>query len=161
MPQSGNNAEALAAVVGVVLLAVIVAFILAPALGQMNAGESQTYTQSEGETVYPDEYGGTIDNVSMLSNEVTVTVRDNETGDSSTITLAEGENATLTIDGHDVTVTHVEYIDDTTARIRYEHEHTYGWEDGPKSLWGILDLLMVIVVVILSLGWILAAFKSS
>lgn len=161
MGQSEKNAKALAAVIGVVLVAVIVAFILAPALGQMNSTVEETYTQTEGETVYPDGYGGTLDNVDDLSGDATITVQDNETSDSSSVTLAEGENGTLTINGHDVTITYVENIDNSTAQIMYEHDHTYGWEDGPKSLWGILDILMVIVVVVLSLGWILAAFKGS
>lgn len=161
MPQAEKNAKALAAVIGVVLVAVIVAFILAPALGQMNSAVSNEYTQNEKETVYPDAYGATLANVSQIENQTTVTINDNETNSWEQTTVPEGENRTVTVDGSDVTIYTLEIQDNDTARMKYEHEHTYGWEDGPKSLWGILDILMVIVVVVLSLGWILAAFKGS
>lgn len=145
--------------IGIVVLLLLASTVLPVGLNELNGTSTSTFNQSEGETVQvTGPLNGTLDNVSDTDSTIDVTVNDTELSETRSITnLGEGQNETVTIDGEDITVTNNEVISATNAEVEYQYPKSYGWSGGAQSIFGIFDLLLVLIILLMGAGWAVKA----
>lgn len=150
---------ALALVLTLAVAAIIAAFLLPIGVGEINANENLNITQNESETVtLQGPVDATLDSVDDVANEINLTVNDTSTAGSAQITnLGVGASETVTVSGSEVNVTNHEVIDATTAQVEYDYEKSLGWSGGADSLWGILDMIIVLGLFLFFVGVALAS----
>lgn len=147
-------------VVGIAVVVLLIAFLLPSAMGAFYDGSERTYNQSVGETVtLTGNLNATLDSVDDVAGEINVTVADGTESQSLT-NIAEGANATATINGDDIVVTNENVTSASSAEVNYAYPSTYGWGDGPTSLFNILPLLILLAAFLFIVGIAISAYKN-
>ena len=149
----------LKAVVAVVLVVSMLAFVF-PALGG-SVGDTDTYhiDHEEGEEydVGSHPVVSTATEVNQGEGEVTYEITDEEVYQTETVTIAEGDTATVTLldtePQRNVTVTTENIEDEDAAQASYDISNTYGWESEEESLFqqlptlvGLMGLVALLVI---------------
>lgn len=146
----------------VVILAVfgIVGSVLAPvALDALVEDDSTSFTNvSESDTVEVKEgiLNATLDDVNDASSQINVTLTDVDSGNTVTATNVSGSQE-VTLEGETLTVTLDNKDSNTQADFTVSYPADYGWSGGATSLWGILDLAIVLVIFLFAIGLAMAA----
>lgn len=140
-------------------LVISVAFFMGPMIdttytdtrtaAELASNDSVTLHQNlDVETVTLDTNNDTID-VAVINSR---TLERNTTG-----ALSEGQNATLTVGGESVRVTHESWMG-TSAIVSVEYSNTFGFDRGPKlffenmgTLLAIISLFIVLMALALAL----------
>lgn len=165
LPPGGDNRanssafSAVALVVALMVGAIVAAFMLPIGIDALVEDSSTSVTQNQGETVnVTANLNSTLDDVDDTQNEINVTLRDSDSGETQTLqNIAEGSNKSTTINGETVTVANDNVSDATTADITYEYPPEYGWGSGAKSLWAILDVIIVLAMFLMFIAVALGA----
>lgn len=161
--QSGINRVVLL----VVTLAVlgIVASVLAPvALDELTGDNDVAFTDvsaSDTEEVIDGSLNVTLDTINDTANtnqDINVTLTDVDSGNTLVLTnINEGASDSGTLEGETLTVTNDDVpAAETTADFTVSHPPDYAWSDGAKSLWGIIDLAIVLVIFLFAIGLAMA-----
>lgn len=79
--------------------------------------------------------------------------------DSVTNTIAEGSDADYSLNGQTVNV-NVSNVEADNASATFEYPVELGWSSGTQSMWGILDVVIVLAVFLFVFGIALAATDS-
>ena len=144
-----NSKKAVALVVGITVAGLMGAFLVPVVLGQFSGGETATYNQSVGETVtlQPDLNATLNASTADTSAEYII----NASGDTSTVTVSEGANSTVTVDGVDVTIA-LQDASASNATTEYTYPGTYGWGGGAGAIWAIIPVLIVLALFLFFVG---------
>lgn len=147
-------------VIGLLIVAVLVANLLPIALGQLNSGENVTLNQDVGTEyeVETDVLNSTVTAVTDATN-ATVELKDVESGTTVSNTVSVGSTTTYTLEGQDVNVTVNSASSGTpgNASVTYEYATSYGWSAGTAALYGIIGILLIVVVIAPVAGWAMDA----
>lgn len=156
------------AVTLVVALAVfgIIASVLAPVgLDALTQDNDVSFTGiNEGETneVISGSLNVTLDNSEGADTNISVTLTDVDSGNTLALTnISQGSSQNGTLEGETLTVTADDVIDATTADFTVSHPPDYAWGSGAKALWGILDLIIVLVIFLFAVGWAVMAQRNA
>lgn len=152
----------LGVIVGLGLLAVLVAFIAAPTLTALHENSTVTRTHSEGEVIFPggqDKFSAEIDNVGSVSGDMTLTLTDVQSNQSETNTFQQS-TVTYSLVGGNVTVTNHETIGGDSANNTFEYSKEYGFTENEAILFNHLDILMMILLVMILGSMILVGVQS-
>jgi hypothetical protein len=127
------------------------AFLAPVAINEMVDDETTTITQNTSETVTLSEpdLNATLDSVDTTNDDATYTIAAGDVNE--TVTVANGSNTTVTVDGNDVTIA-PQVIETGQATTQYDYPTTYGWGNGAGALWNILPLLVVLAIFLLFVG---------
>lgn len=150
-------------VVGLTVAGLVAALVLPVALDGLNEPQSTTIDQEVGDTdVLTGELNATLDSVDDTagSESATATVTNTDTGDSSQVSVDEGTNSSVTVGGVDVTVTTEEVTGSSNATMTYEYPRTSGWSGGAAAIFGILDLILILVLFMVAIGWALMVYNG-
>ena len=140
--------KAVGLTVALLVAGLLVAFLFPSVIGAISGPSEATVTQDIDETVL------------LSSPDLEATVTETTDGTDATYTIETdtdsvvgetvnvGESSTVTVDGHDVTISPTEATA-TGATTDYEYPTTYGWGTGASSLWSILPLFIVLVPFLL------------
>lgn len=137
-----SSDKAVSLVITLVVGGLMMAFLFPIVIGALGGPEEVTATQDVGETIELQAgLNATVDSVDTTANSATYTITSGN--DSATQTVNVGSNATVTVDGADVTIA-PSNVTSTTATTTYEYPTTYGWGGGAAALWGILRVIMIL-----------------
>lgn len=143
------NDKTVKLVVGLFVAALMAAFLLPIAIGAVTDPDTVTQTQDVGETItLQGDLTATLDAVNDNTNATYTVAND---ADSVSTTVNEGATNTITVDGHEVSVT-LDSTTATTATTTYEWPITYGWGSAASSLWLVLPILMVLSIFLFFVG---------
>ncbi len=135
--------KAVTLVVGLLVAALMSAFILPIGIEAIAGGESQTAELNTSETTeLQPGLNATLDSTTE-NTSATYTVDAN--GDSATTTVSEGGEETVTVDGADVTI-NVSTAGTDSATATFDSPKTYAWSGGASALWLILPVMIVLAV---------------
>lgn len=159
MAKLGGRTAGIGVIVAVAVMAIIVGLVLPVGVDALMTDDSTTIDQEEGvEDTVTTHLNTTATTIDDTDNEVTVQLDDTDTGSTTTTTVAEGTSETVTMEGEEITVT-VDSIDSsTTATLTYDYPSWYGWGDGAQSLVQILDLIFILTILLVTVGWAVASF---
>lgn len=145
-----DSRKAVGLVVTLLVASLMGAVLFPVAINAMSGAEEATATQDVGETV--ELQPGLNATVTGVTDGTSATYTIEAGGDSVTgETVNVGENATVTVDGVDVTISPSEATT-TNATTTYEYPGTYGWGSGASSLWAILPVLIVLGLFLYIVG---------
>lgn len=131
-------------VVALFVGALMAAFLLPIAIGAIAGPEVATATLDTGnQTELQPGINATLDSVDTTADTATYTVTAG--GDSATTTVTNGSNATVTVDGADVTIG-VTSVATGQATAEFSSPMTYSWGSGAAALWAILPVMIVLSV---------------
>lgn len=166
-----DNHQRLTLIVAVFVVSMLSAFVLPIAINVIadthgtdvsTHYHNSTYDQNEGETLTLTRTLNTtttnIQDPVLLDNpSVDVRVTNTSTGNSAEKRIDEGQTANITVDTDELQFTVNDVYDETSANLTavYPHKHYNehrSWSDGAKALYNRLDLLMVLVVLVFSIG---------
>lgn len=151
--------KGLTVIISATIVLMLVGTVLASGIGAFNSPDDAMVEQNTTESyTLVGNLTGTLDSVDDTAGTATVTVEDTDVGESQTVTIDEGTNETVTIDGEDVTVT-ANTVNTDSAELTYEWPNTYSWADGASALFGILDLITMLIVFLLLVGWVLTTWN--
>ncbi len=144
----------LAVIVGLLIIAVIAAFLIPTAVTELSGDETTTIDQDEGQTVLlKPQLNATLNDVDDGDSSINVTLADTTTNNSvSATSIAVGANETVTLETYDITINNTANVDTDTATIRYEYPRDYGWDSGASSIFGLIPLLLVLVFLLFVIG---------
>lgn len=147
-------------VIGLLIVAVLVANLLPIALGQLNSDDTTTINQDVGTEyeVKADQLNSTVTAVNDATN-ATVELKDVESGTTVSNTVNVGSTTTYSIEGNDVNVTVNSASSGTpgNASVTYSYAVSYGWSAGTVALYGIIGILLIVVVIAPVAGWAMDA----
>lgn len=144
--------DGLGTIVGAVVIMLLLSTVLATGIGAFNSPDDAMADQNTTESyTLTGNLTGTLDSVDDTAGTATVTVEDTDINESQTVTVDEGSNETATIGGEDIVVT-AETVNTDSASLTYEWPQDYGWSDGASSIFGILDLIVVLTAFLIMIG---------
>lgn len=145
-----STRQGITLIVAILLIALLSAFLLPIALNNLNADNTLSVNQTEATTVQlGSQLNATLDAVDDGTNTINVTVTDINAGTSDSATnIAQGANATVTVEGETITINNDEVHDATHATITYEWSKTYGWSTGETALFGLLGIFFILGIVL-------------
>lgn len=139
-----NASDATKLIVGVFVAGIMAAFLLPIAIGAVAGPDELTATQDVSETIeLKPGLNATVDSVDTTADSATYTVTAD--GDTATQSVSVGSNATVTVDGADVTIS-PDSVSTGNATTTYEYPKTYGWGGGASALWTIIPVILVLAV---------------
>lgn len=102
-----------------------------------------------------------VDNVNASTNDTTVTFQDSRTFESNTTTVGEGKSTTIRLSGEtlDFTVKDV-YGDNETVLVETTHDPTFGWNDGSKTFWDNIGLVVAMLGIMCVFGVVAVVLKQ-
>lgn len=154
-----NSKQATTLIVGLFVAGIMAAFLLPVAIGPMTDGETQTATIDVGNsTELQPNMTATLDSVDTTASPSTATYTIDASGQTQTVTVANGENTTVTVDGADVTVA-VTDVQTGQATADFTSPTEYAWGDGASALWGILPVLVVLAVFLFFVAMAVTKFN--
>ena len=138
-----DSKRAVGLVTTLFVAAIMGAFLFPLAIGEMSGPEEQTVTLETGETVeLQPGLNLTLDSTTDATN-ASYTVSANN--DTASTTVNVGANASVTVDGEEVTIGVTEAtISGATAEVDYPA--TYGWGGGARALWAIIPVILVLAL---------------
>lgn len=154
-----SGSAAVTLVVALAVAGILAGLVLPIGINAITEDTSTSFSSvSEGDTVSVSPVlNATLDDVNQSNSDITVTVNDTEAGTSSTFTNVT-TNTTQTLEGEDITVILDSVDSTTTASFTVEYPPDYSFGSGAKSIWGILDLVIVLAVFLFLIG--MALVKS-
>jgi hypothetical protein len=155
-PSILSGKRGIAVIIGLIIVAIVGAFVFPTGLTELSADEVTTVDQDESETVLlKPQLNATVDSVNG-DDSVNVTLADTTTNNSvSTTNLAVGSNTSVTLETYDIVINNTANVDSDTATVRYEYPRDYGWGSGSSSMFGLLPLLMALAFLLLVIGYAL------
>lgn len=144
-------------VAGILVAAVLIGSLLPTAIGFVNQPQDQTATLTEGNTseVTP-ELVLKVTTIDTTAGDVTFEYQNANGTVLATDTLAEGNNATYSLEGGEVT-TNVDSITNATtneATLTTTYPADYGWGAGASALYGLMPLLFVLIPFLGLIAWV-------
>jgi hypothetical protein len=150
--QSGTANTAVALVLALAIVGLLSAVLLPVAVNELNANETVTLNQSVGDT---DEVNAVLNatlDSSTAGTEATYTLNVTDPGGASTQkTITEGGEETFSFDRGDVTV-NVSEARSGGATATFTYNSDFSYSSGGRSLWGVLDLVIVLAAFLFSIG---------
>lgn len=135
---------------GIIILFVVVA--IPTVIDAADTNGVQTVELEENETEgLTDRLEITAEDVNASSNETTLKLRDTQSLDEDTQTIANQSTSTFNLSGGDVTVT-VQEVSQNTTQADVSYPSTYGWSDGAQTLTANLGLVLVVTAFIVVVG---------
>lgn len=160
MSSNINAGRGLAVIIAATILVLLVSTVLASGIGAFNDGETSSFEQDEGQTVQlAGALEATVDSVDDTNGDATITVEDTDLDESDTVTVSEEETETAVVDGEDIDVT-VDEISGSTVSVEYNWPTDYNWSGGASSIFQFLDLIVVLTVILLLIGWVMTTWKN-
>jgi hypothetical protein len=147
-------------VIALVIAGVLVGYLLPIGINSVTQSETINQTQDVGTTYEIDaQLNSTVTSVSAGVN-ATVELYDESSGTAQSQIIDVGSTATYDLPGGDVNVTvnSASSGSPDTADLTYEVPNDFGWDDGAKSLFGLLPLFLVLVPLIVVVGWAMRSF---
>lgn len=142
-------------IVQAVSLGIIILFVVVAIPTVIDATETegvQTIELEENETErLSDRLEITAENINASANETTLKLRDTQSLDEQTQTVASGSTTTFNLSDGDVTVT-VQEVEQNTTQSDVSYPRTYGWGDGAKTITDNLGLVLAVAAFIIVLG---------
>lgn len=136
--------KAVKLVIALVVGGLMTAFLMPIAIGAIAGPEETTVTLNTSEQIeLQPGLNATLDSVDTTADDATYTVTGGS--DSATVTVANGTNETVTVDGADVTI-EVTDVSTGEATATFESPMTYAWGNGAGALWGILPVILVLAI---------------
>lgn len=148
-------------VVGLAVGAIVMAFILPVAIGEIEGASNTTANQTVGEDIeLTGQLNSTLTGVTSGTPDTAtfnVTIYDNSsTRESAIVTVDESDTSTstATLDGNDIVInaTEVETGADAYSVAEYQYPRDAGWGSGASSIWGLLGLAIVLGIMIFFIG---------
>lgn len=153
-----RNSFGIGTVVTIVVVALIAGALVPPAINAATGADfseqSESFGISEGQTYNftTVNTSATLDNVNGSTTPSEATYTFESGGDSETLTIGEGNNASTTLNGttYNVSVTQVDAPNDEATAVV-----TYDTDNGgtAQSIWAIVPLMMVLAVALLFVGF--------
>lgn len=143
----------IAVIVAVAVAAIASGTVLPVGINALVDDVVTTETQDTGESVQLEAtLNATLDSTdtSGSPDNATYTLTDS-TGNSVTNTVDNGSTTTFSLNDGDVDVSPQD-VNSGSATTQYSYAKDFGWSGGAKSLWGIIDLVVVLAVLLLMLG---------
>ncbi len=137
--------KAILLVVGLVVLALMAAFVLPIAIDAIEGDVSTTINQTTDETYEVNTLLESNVTATTADTDATIELNDTRTASTTSKTINEGENATYSLDGGNVKVT-VDEAASGYAVVEYEYARDYTFGSSAQNLWGVLGLMIVLGV---------------
>lgn len=93
-----------------------------------------------------------ISNATIDNSTSTVTVNLTADTGSTTESINEGENATLSVNSEDIITEIVEINNDNSADIKYSYPTDFGWGSSPSTLYYLMPLFIILVPLMFIVG---------
>lgn len=139
-------------ILGVVIAGLLLGYVFPVGLNAVNEDPTYTLTQDEGtEYVVQERLNATATTVDATNDEVTLQLKDTQTGTTESQTISNGSTATYsTLEGGTVNVTVTDTTSGTpnTATLDYEVEQGFAWDDNSQTIFSVLGIFLVIVPLI-------------
>lgn len=146
-------------VIALAVTGLLTAFLLPVATSEVVDSEQQSITQDVGEVVNVTPYvDSTLDATNATADNATYTLNHTD-GASETNSIANGSEATFTLEGDDYTV-NVSDVNANSATATFTYETDSGWSAGAQGLWNILDILLILPVFLVTLAIALAGLEK-
>ena len=160
--QMAGRMGAIVALMVALFVGVLVAAFLAPvAIDAMESDGSESFTDvSSGESVeFADGWNVTLDNVDDTDNEIDVTVNNTDGGSESITGLSVGDNATVIVDGEEITVTADSIDSASSASFTVDYPTDLTWSGGASSLWSVTVIAIVLALFLAFIGLAMRASR--
>lgn len=154
-----TNGFSVGSVITIVVVALLAGTMIPPAINATTDADFSTQTESfglsEGETYNFTNVNtsATLESVNASGNEeASYLFESKDTTENATVSLAEGGNESITLDGtqYNVSVTQVDSVNnEATASVEYET----GDGGTSSTIWGMVPLFIVLAIALVFVGY--------
>lgn len=128
-----------------VLILVLVAYLVAPAMGAVFEPEQNTIEYEEGESVSV-VHG--VDGEVIVNDDDTVDLTLSDDESTQTETLSVGQTTTFVLESGEIDAT-LEDSDETAGTVEHQYDSTITWNDGAASLVAVMVIFAIIGMIAL------------
>jgi hypothetical protein len=150
MPDLGQKMTM--AVMGIVVAGLLLGYVFPVGLNAVNEDPTYSLTVDEGTEVEVQErLNATATTVDATNDEVTLQVKDTQTGTTESQTIQNGSTAQFsTLEGGfvNVTVTDTNTGTPNSTTLDFEVEQGFAWDDSSKSIFSVLGIFLVLVPLV-------------
>lgn len=139
-----------ALVVGLVVAALLTAVLVPVGVNQLNEDSSTTLNQTTSDTVEVTAKLNSTVTATTSGSDATVELNQTD-GNLVSKTVNVGSTETFAMDRGDVNVTVTE-AGSGYAVVEYEYRNDFGYSDGARGLWGVLDVIIILAVLLFIVG---------
>lgn len=102
-----------------------------------------------------------VNNVNATTNETTITYLNSRTFEENKTTTGEGNTTTIQLSGEtvDYTIKDV-YADNKTVLVETVHSPTFGWNEGSKTFWDNIGLLVATLGIMCVFAVLIVVLKQ-
>lgn len=137
-------------VIGLTVFALVAALLAPVALDAVNDDDTVDVTQNVGETTgVVSNVDSTLDATDTTGDNATYTVSGPDS--SVTHTVDNGTSQDFSLDGGTVTVT-VNDVNSGSATSTFTVPSDFGWSGGATGLWGIMDVIITLALLLFAIG---------